>query len=105
MVEAGRHRIEATVFGSGLPVVVIEPALGGYARAWWPIARALAGDTTVVAYDRAPYGASSLARDDRTARDIADDLHAVLRSLDVSGPFVLLGHSIGGIYVRTYAAQ
>jgi pimeloyl-ACP methyl ester carboxylesterase len=104
MVEAGRHRIEATVFGSGLPVVVIEPALGGYARAWWPIARALAGDTTVVAYDRAPYGASSPARDDRTARDVADDLHAVLRSLDVGGPLVLVGHSIGGIYVRTYAA-
>jgi pimeloyl-ACP methyl ester carboxylesterase len=104
MVQVGRHRIEATVFGAGLPVVVIEPALGGNARAWWPIARALAEDTTVVTYDRAAYGVSSPARDGRAPRDIAGDLHGVLRSLGVSGPLVLVGHSLGGIYVRAYAA-
>jgi pimeloyl-ACP methyl ester carboxylesterase len=103
-VDVGRHRMEATVFGSGLPVVVIEPALGGYARAWWPIAQALAEDTTVVTYDRAPYGASSPARDGRMPRDVAADLHGVLRSLDITGPLVLVGHSLGGIYIRTYAA-
>src|SRR5215472_4885571 len=106
MVEAGLHRIEATVFGSGAaPVVVIEPALGGTARAWWPIAQTLAEDTTVVTYDRAPYGASSPARDGRTPRDVAADLHVVLGSLGVAGPLVLVGHSLGGIYLRTYAAD
>jgi pimeloyl-ACP methyl ester carboxylesterase len=105
MVETGRHRIEATVSGSGLPAVVIEPALGGSARAWQPIARTLAADTTVVTYDRAPYGASSAARDGRTPREIAADLHAVLGSLRVTGPLVLVGHSIGGIYLRTFAAR
>jgi pimeloyl-ACP methyl ester carboxylesterase len=104
MVEAGRHRIEATVFGSGLPAVVIEPAFGGNAEAWRPIAETLAQDTTVVTYDRAAYGASSPARDGRTPRDIAADLHVVLRSLNVGGPLVLVGHSLGGIYQRTYAA-
>src|SRR5690348_2112301 len=99
MVQAGRHRIEATVFGSGLPAVVIEPAFGGCAAAWRPIAETLAQDTTVVTYDRAPYGASSPARDRRTPTEIADDLQAVLRSLDVTGPLVLVGHSLGGVYV------
>jgi len=104
MVEAGKHRIKATVFGSGQPAVVIEPAFGGSAQAWRPIAETLAQDTTVVTYDRAPYGASSPARDGRTPRDIAADLDVVLRSLDVSRPLVLVGHSLGGIYLRTYAA-
>jgi pimeloyl-ACP methyl ester carboxylesterase len=105
MVETERHRIEATVFGSGRPAVVIEPALGGSARAWQPIARTVAADTTVVTYDRAPYGASSPARDGRTPREVAADLHQVLVSLSVTGPLVLVGHSLGGIYLRAYAAR
>lgn len=104
-VEAGRHRIEATVYGQGLPAVVIEPAFGGCAQAWRSIAQTLAQDTTVVTYDRAPYGASSPARDGRTPREVAADLHAVLRSVNVTGPLVLVGHSLGGIYIRAYAAQ
>lgn len=104
-VEAGRHRIEATVYGEGLPAVVIEPAFGGCAQAWRSIAQTLAQDTTVVTYDRAPYGASSPARDGRTPREVAADLHAVLRSVNVTGPLVLVGHSLGGIYIRAYAAQ
>jgi pimeloyl-ACP methyl ester carboxylesterase len=104
-VEAGRHRIETTVYGEGLPAVVIEPAFGGCAQAWRSIAQTLAQDTTVVTYDRAPYGASSPARDARTPRDVAADLHAVLRSVSVTGPLVLVGHSLGGVYVRAYAAQ
>ena len=105
MVEAGRHRIEATVFGAGQPAVVIEPAFGGSARAWRPVAEALAADTTVVTYDRAPYGSSSRALDGRRPGDVAADLHAVLESLAIRGPIVLVGHSLGGVYVRSYAAR
>lgn len=104
MVEVGRHRIETTVSGSGQPVVVIEPALGGRALAWRPVAEPLAEDTTVVTYDRAPYGRSSRARDGRTPREVAADLDHVLRSLRVDGPLVLVGHSLGGIYMRAFAA-
>jgi pimeloyl-ACP methyl ester carboxylesterase len=104
MVRVGRHRLEATVFGSGEPAVVIEPSLGGHAAAWRDIAETIAEDTTVVTYNRAPYGASSPARDGRRPREIADDLDGVLKVLGVPGPLVLVGHSIGGIYLRTYAA-
>jgi pimeloyl-ACP methyl ester carboxylesterase len=105
MVDVGQHRIEATVFGSGQPTVVIEPPFGGNAAAWRPIAQAMAEDTTVVTYDRAPYGASSPARDGRTPGEIAADLDGVLQSLGVTGPLVLVGHSLGGIYIRAYAAR
>jgi pimeloyl-ACP methyl ester carboxylesterase len=105
MVETGRHRIEATVFGAGQPTVVIEPAFGGSARGWRNIAEALATDTTVVTYDRVPYGASSRATDRRMPREVAADLDAVLESLAIRGPVVLVGHSLGGVYVRAYAAR
>lgn len=105
MVQVGRHRIGACVFGEGSPVVVIEPAFGGRAEAWRPIAEAVAADTKVVTYDRAPYGASSPAADGRTPTDVAHDLHGVLQALKISDPLVLVGHSLGGVYARMYAAM
>jgi len=104
MIRVGRHWLAATVYGEGAPAVIIEPAFGGCAADWEPIAERLAGETTVVLYDRAPYGASSAARDGRSPRDIAADLDGLLGQLGVTGPLVLAGHSAGGIYVRAYAA-
>jgi pimeloyl-ACP methyl ester carboxylesterase len=104
-VDTGRHRIEATVFGAGEPAVVIEPAFGGSARAWRTIAEAVARDTTVVTYNRVPYGASSRATDRRMPADVAADLDVVLGSLAIHGQVVLVGHSLGGVYVRNYAAR
>ena len=106
MVSVGEHRLETTVFGDGEPAVVIEPSLGGYAAAWHPIAEKVVevAGTTVVTYNRAPYGASSPARDGRRPRDVAHDLDGLLKALGVAGPLVLVGHSLGGIYLRTYAA-
>ena len=104
MVSVGRHRLAATVFGAGTPAVVIEPSFGGAAEDWVKIAQALAGEVTVVTYDRAPYGASSAAQDTRSPHDIAADLDGLLAGLGVTGPLVLVGHSAGGIYMRAYAA-
>ena len=105
MVPVGRHKLAATVMGTGSPAVVIEPSFGGCAADWQEIAAVLADDTTVVTYDRAPYGASSVARDKRTPHDIAADLDRLLRELQVTGPVVLVGHSAGGLYGRAYAAE
>ncbi len=105
MVPVGRHKLAATVIGAGSPAVVIEPSFGGCAADWQEIAAVLAEDTTVVTYDRAPYGASSAARDKRTPHDIATDLDRLLRQLQVTGPVVLVGHSAGGLYSRAYAAE
>jgi pimeloyl-ACP methyl ester carboxylesterase len=104
-VRSGTHRISASVFGVGEPAVVIEPAYGGDASSWRSIAEAVGRETTVMTYDRAPYGNSSAARDGRTPRDVARDLHAVLTALGITGSLVLVGHSVGGIYARAYAAS
>jgi pimeloyl-ACP methyl ester carboxylesterase len=104
-VEVGPHRIEATILGSGTPAVVIEPGFGGTAASWRSVAEAVAEYTTVVIYDRAPYGASSRAQDARTPRDIARDLNGVLDALGIEGPVVLTGHSCGGFYARVFAGR
>src|SRR6185437_4884591 len=105
IVSVRRHQLEATVFGTGSPTVVIEPSFGGIAEDWAKIAQQLSEEITVVTYDRAPYGVSSAARDARTPHDIAADLDCLLTKLSVTGPLVLVGHSAGGIYVRAYAAE
>ena len=105
MIEVGRHRIEAIVYGAGAPAVVIEPSFGGSAAEWDAIAERIAAETTVVAYNRAAYGASSRATDRRSAGQITADLDGVLAGLEITGPVILVGHSIGGVYARAFAAR
>lgn len=101
-MKAAPHRISVTVFGSGEPAVIIEPAFGGNAESWRDVAESLAGETTVVTYDRAAYGTSSRAQDNRMPADIARDLHEVLDAAGIARPVVLVGHSAGGVHVRAF---
>ncbi|TMR98334.1 alpha/beta fold hydrolase [Nonomuraea basaltis] len=101
-VEAGPHRISTTIFGSGEPAVIIEPAFGGNAESWREVAETLAKETTVVTYDRAAYGSSSRALDNRTPGDIARNLHEVLDAAAIARPVVLVGHSAGGVHTRAF---
>jgi pimeloyl-ACP methyl ester carboxylesterase len=132
LVDIGGRRLYLECQGTGRPTVVLEA--GGYARGdIWSrdlheppgsrtmVLPAVAGFTRVCAYDRPgtvgevvpnldPSGPSFLAsRSDpvpmpRTARDTVPDLHALLQAANVPGPYVLVGHSIGGIFVRLYAS-
>jgi pimeloyl-ACP methyl ester carboxylesterase len=105
MVEVGRHRLEAIVYGTGSPAVVIEPSFGGAAGEWQAIAERIAGEATVITYNRAPYGGSSRARDRRSAGEIVADLDGLLSGLGITGPLILIGHSMGGVYLRAFAAR
>ncbi|MEO3801357.1 alpha/beta fold hydrolase [Nonomuraea sp. B1E8] len=102
VVRTGSHRISVTTFGSGEPAVVVEPAFGGNAASWRDVAETLADETAVVTYDRAAYGSSSRALDNRTPGDIARDLHEVLDAADIPRPVVLVGHSAGGVHARAF---
>jgi pimeloyl-ACP methyl ester carboxylesterase len=85
---------------------VIETGAGSLALTWEALADRLTEFTQVVRYDRAGLGWSEHDhRWRRTGDDVADDLHALLRRAGVNGPFVLLGHSAGGLYVRAFAAR
>jgi pimeloyl-ACP methyl ester carboxylesterase len=91
------------VRGDGTPTLVLVSGAGGPYTDWLPVLDDLAETTRVVAYDRAGYGWSDPSSSSGAAA-VTADLHHGLAALGVDGPIVLVGHSIGGPYIRHYAA-
>jgi pimeloyl-ACP methyl ester carboxylesterase len=87
------------------PTVVLEAGSGGFAASMAWLHRDLAAHTTVVAYDRAGYGFSDPADRPLAAASVAEDLHEALQRRQLPGPYLLVGHSLGGGYVRVFAAR
>lgn len=105
LVDVGPYRLHLECHGSRGPTVVLEPGGGGSAASMGLIAPAVARDSRVCVYDRAGRGWSDFAASPPDGVQIATDLHTLLNRAHVPGPYVLAGHSFGGLYVRTYAAK
>jgi pimeloyl-ACP methyl ester carboxylesterase len=84
---------------------VLMSGLGGFATGWARIVPPVAGTARVCAYDRAGQGWSEDAPDRQDGVTAAADLHTLLDAAGEDGPYVLVGHSIGGNYAMTYAAR
>ena len=111
LVDIGGRRLHVSCSGTGSPPVILEAGLGR-APAWeiWkPIQPAVAKITRVCAYDRAGRGTSDsdpkAATEFRTGRAAVEDLRLLLRAAAITGPYVLVGHSLGGAYTRLFAGQ
>jgi len=91
--------------GTGGPTVVLFNGLGEFSASWARISERVGDTTRVCAYDRAGQGWSDDADEPQDAVTSASDLHTVLAAAGEQGPYVLVGHSIGGPYALTYAAQ
>lgn len=92
------------VQGTGSPAVIFESGLGDASNSWDPVFSRVAALTRAVGYDRAGLGQSPPARAPRSARQIAQELHQTLGKSGVAPPYVLVGHSAGGYYVRVFAS-
>ena len=104
LVDVGTHRLHLRRFGEGPVTVVLEAGSGNLGSlSWLPIEEELARFATVVAYDRAGVNWSEPGPEPRTSARIADDLHAALEAVGVTGPLVLVGHSQGGVHMMQYA--
>ena len=103
LVEVGTHRLYIHCVGSGRPTIVIDTGVGERYESWQAVITSLSRDTRVCAYDRAGYGRSDPGPMPRDSQRAADELHLLLANAGEDGPFLLVGHSLGGLNMQVYA--
>jgi len=103
----GGRKIFVSCAGTGSPTVILEHGLDSSGFEWREVQDAIADTTQVCFTSRANMGFSDRipGDDQRTMQDAVDDLTAVLTAADVEGPYVLVGHSAGGLSMRLFADQ
>jgi pimeloyl-ACP methyl ester carboxylesterase len=106
MVDVGGYRLHINCIGAGSPTVVIDAGWGDSSEAWSSWVQSPAARTTrVCTYDRAGMGYSEPGPLPRTADRFAAELRALLTKAGEVGPYVLVGHSMGGLTVRVFAHE
>jgi len=90
--------------GSGGPVVLFEAGIAATNLNWHHIQEAVSQFTSTASYDRSGLGWSGTCRTARTPGNISAELHTMLHSAGIKPPYILVGHSFGGLVVRRYAA-
>ena len=105
-VDVGGRSLYIICMGEGSPTVIFEAGLGVdhsfYAGALTEVSK----HTLACAYDRAGLDKSDPSpKGPRTIQDMVDDLHALLTNAPIPGPYILVGHSLGGLNIRLYASQ
>lgn len=103
LVKVGNYRLALRVAGMSQPAVLLEAGAGLASDTWDQVQGLLARFSCVIRYDRAGLGASEPAPPPRTCHAMVSDLHALFQCIGIGGPYVLVGHSFGGLLVRVYA--
>lgn len=105
MVDVDDHSLHINCVGQGSPTVILEAASLGMSAHWVRVQQQVTQTTRVCAYDRAGMGWSERGPEPRDARQISSELHILLANAGTEGPYVLVGHSYGGLYARMYAER
>ncbi len=105
LVDIGGRRINLHCTGAGGPTVVLMAGLSSWSAVWYKTQPAIAQLARVCAFDRAGYGFSDPAPRPQILSEVVDDLHAALQAGAVPAPYVLVGHSLGGLEARVYAQR
>jgi pimeloyl-ACP methyl ester carboxylesterase len=105
MIDVGGRQIHMLVTGpqTGKPTVILEAGIASFSSNWVWVQQELSSSTRVVSYDRAGLGWSDPAPKTQDAQQSATDLHTALQAAGVPGPYVVVGHSYGGLVVRAFA--
>ena len=101
-VDVDGHRLHLIGSGQGSPTVVFESALGATCLTWALVQSEVAKFTTTVSYDRAGCGWSDQGPMPRSAEQILEELRLLLRRGSLEPPYLLVGHSYGGLTVRLF---
>ncbi len=103
--QADGHSVAYRVAGSSRPVVVMISGLGDGMSSFDAVTPELAKSATVITYDRAGYGHSPMTSGPRDAAAAERELAGLLAQSGIRGPYVLVGHSLGGMFAEYYAAK
>jgi pimeloyl-ACP methyl ester carboxylesterase len=104
LVDAGGHRIHLRCTGEGAPTVILETGGGDFSFVWALVQPDVAKFTRVCSYDRAGYAWSEAGPKPRTMAQIVYELHTGLASAGITGPYVFVGASFGGLISRIFAS-
>ena len=106
LVDVGGYRLHLQIMGeaSGAPTVILDAGMISFSSNWAWVQPELAKVTRVIAFDRAGLGWSDPGPKPRDAASSARELHAALEKLGIAAPYVLAGHSYGGLTIRAFAA-
>ena len=104
LIDIGGYRLHLNCIGSGSPTVVFDSGLSDDSLTWYKVQPEIAKRVRACTYDRAGLGWSDPSPLPRTTRVIATELHTLLQNEHVDGPYILVGHSLGGMNVRMFTA-
>jgi pimeloyl-ACP methyl ester carboxylesterase len=99
----GQHRLHYRCEGAGTPAVIFEAGIAASSLTWSRVQPAIAQMTRVCSYDRAGLAWSESASSVRSIETLVDELRLVLEHASVPPPYVLVGHSFGGLIIRAFA--
>jgi pimeloyl-ACP methyl ester carboxylesterase len=106
LVDIGQgSRLYLSQMGSGGPTVVFESGIAATSQNWLVLQRSVSAFAQTVSYDRAGLGWSSSSRSERTPSNIVQEVRLMLQRAHIPPPYVLVGHSFGGLVVRRFAAE
>ncbi len=105
LIDVGGFQMHIHCVGTGSPTVLLEGGNASPALSWMLVQPEAAHTSRVCTYDRAGLGWSEPSSAPRTPQQIASELHTLLQNAGIDGPYVLVGASLGGKYVREYARQ
>jgi len=105
LVDIGSHRLHLLESGQGSPTILLEAGLMSTVLSWSRLQSELAKSFHVVSYDRAGLGWSDPGPMPRTADRIVDELHTLLKRAGITPPYILVGHSFGGLTMPLFAGR
>jgi pimeloyl-ACP methyl ester carboxylesterase len=103
--DVGGYKMHLYCTGEGSPALIADAGLSNDSLIWGNVQPELSKITRVCSYDRAGFGWSERRPDPRDADRIVQELHGLLTEAGITGPIVLMGHSISGVYIRAYASH
>jgi pimeloyl-ACP methyl ester carboxylesterase len=103
-IDVGGYHLRVNCVGSGEPTIIFDSGTGSGIEAWRAVQPTVGGFTRACAYNRAGYGQSNPGPLPRTSEQIVSELHTLLKNSCLPGPYVLVGHSFGGLNIHLYAS-